>query len=204
MNRLEIKLKAKEILKEKFKDFWKGYGIVLAISLAVSLILELLLNDGIIKDALNLVCSFFLSTLTVGFYSFILKMIRNEKYSKDDIFKYVGNVFPIISISLLISIFTFLWSILFIIPGIIAALSYSMAYYIYAENQDKMPMDYINESKQMMKGYKMDLFIFILSFIGWMLLSVVTFGIALIYVIPYVSISEAIYYDELKKIHENK
>lgn len=199
MNRLEIKLKAKEILKDKFKDFWKGYGIVLAISLAVSLILELLLNDGIIKDALNLVCSFFLSTLTVGFYSYILKMIRNEKYSKDDIFKYVGNVFPIISISLLISIFTFLWSILFIIPGIIAALSYSMAYYIYAENQDKMPMDYINESKQMMKGYKMDLFIFILSFIGWMLLSVVTFGIALIYVIPYVSISEAIYYDELKK-----
>lgn len=205
MNRIEIKEKAKEILKENFKGFWVGYLIVLAISFLITLAIELLTNEGsVIYNCLTLVASFFTATLSVGFYSYTLKMVRGEDYEKEDLFQFVGKILPIVAITLLMTIFVFLWSILLIIPGIIAALGYSMIFYLYADNQDDSPMEYLSKSKEMMNGYKWDYFVFGLSFIGWILLSVITLGIALIYVVPYVSIAQTIYYDELKKLKEKE
>ena len=83
------------------------------------------------------------------------------------------------------SVFVALWSLLFVIPGIVKSISYSMAPYILVENPDMQPMDAINASKAMMNGHKTDYFVLMLSFIPWMLLCAVTFGIAGIYVIPY-------------------
>lgn len=203
MNRIEIKEKAKELVKENFKNFWKGYLIVMAISLLCSFAIELLFDRGsTIYNCLTLVASFFTSTLTVGFYLYMLKLVRGEDFAKEDIFKYVGNILPIVAISILTMVFVFLWSILLIIPGIIAALGYSMVLYLYADNSSLTPMDYLNQSKEMMQGYKWDYFVFVLSFIGWILLCGITLGIALIWVVPYVSFAETIYYDELKKVKE--
>ena len=209
MNRVEIKTKAKEILKENFKGFWKGYIIIFGISFLCSLVLGIIAKPGsILYQALNLVITFFLSTLNVGFILYILKMVRKEEYSNEDIFKFVKNVLPIVAITILMTIFVFLWSLLLIIPGIIAALGYSMVFYIYAdkhvENESKSPMEYLSESKKLMNGYKLDYFVFGLSFIGWILLSAVTFGIGLIYTIPYITIAEALYYEELKKKHKTE
>lgn len=209
MDRVEIKEKAKIILKENFKGFWKGYLVILAISLLCSFVLGLLAKpDSMMFQVLNLVLSFFLSTLSVGFVLYTLKMIRQEEYSREDLFRFVKNVLPIAAISLLVGIFVMLWSILLVIPGIIAAISYSMVFYLYAdkhtEGESKTPMDYLNESKELMNGYKMDYFVFLLSFIGWGFLSVLTLGIGFIYTIPYVSIAEALYYDELKNKKENE
>lgn len=204
MNRGEIKEKAKIVVKEHFKDFWAGYGIILAISLLLSLGIEILFDrDSTLYAVLTLVASCFTMTLSVGLYSYILKMIRNEEYSRNDIFAYINKVLPIIVISLLVTIFTMLWSILFIIPGIIAALSYSMVYLLYAEDQSSTAMDYLDQSKELMRGYKWNYFVFNLSFLGWMLLSVLTFGILLIWVLPYYTVAEVMYYDELKKLKEN-
>lgn len=97
-----------------------------------------------------------------------------------------------------------LWSILFIIPGIIAALSYSMVYMLYADDQSSTAMDYLDQSKELMHGYKWNYFVFGLSFLGWELLSVLTFGILLIWVLPYYTVAEVMYYDELKKIKANQ
>ncbi len=204
MDRVEIKKKAKTILKENFKDFWKGYIIILLISFLCSLVLTIFNKpDSMLYAALNIVVSFFTSTLTVGFILYVLKMIRNESYSNEDIFRFVKNVLPIAAISILMMIFIILWSFLFIIPGIIAAISYTMVFYLYADKHEEgkadNPMDYLNQSKELMNGYKLDYFIFILSFLGWILLSTVTLGIGFIYTLPYVTISEAIYYEELKK-----
>ena len=205
MNRIEIKEKAKEILKENFKGFWVGYLIVLAISFLITLAIELLTNEGsVIYNCLTLVASFFTATLSVGFYSYTLKMVRGEDYEKEDLFQFVGKILPIVAITLLMTIFVFLWSILLIIPGIIAALGYSMIFYLYADNQDDSPMEYLSKSKEMMNGYKWDYFVFGLSFIGWILLCVITLGIALIYVVPYVSIAQSIYYNELKTLKEKE
>jgi len=205
MNRVEIKAKAKEIAKENIGQFWAGYLVIFAISFLITIALELLFdNESMIYAVLNLVASLFTSTLSVGFYLYILKMIRKEEFSRNDIFAFIGKVFPIIAIALLITIFSFLWGLLFIIPGIIAALSYSMAFLIYAEDQSLNAMDYLDKSKEMMKGYKWDYFVFGLSFIGWILLSIITFGIGLIWILPYVTIAEVVYYDELKKLKVNQ
>ena len=93
-----------------------------------------------------------------------------------------------------------LWSLLLIIPGIIAYLSYSLVNYILADNDNMSIMEILRESKRLTYGYKADIFLFGLSFLGWYLLSVFTMGIAFIYVIPYTLVASAMYYEELKKI----
>ncbi len=203
MNRVEIKEKAKIIVKENFQSFWKGYGIILAISILLSLGIELLFNsESMIYNVLTLVASCFTMTLSVGFYAYVLKMIRKEKFDREDIFSYIGKVLPIVVISLLTLIFTLLWSILFIIPGIIVAISYSFAYLVYVDNNELSPMECLEESKKLLDGYKLDYFVFVLSFIGWMLLSLLI--VPLIYVIPYYTVAEILYYDELKKLKEKE
>ncbi len=204
MNRQEIKEKSKLMVKENFKNFWTGYLIVFAVSFLLNFGINLIFANSMIGSVFSLVASCFSMTLSVGFYSYLLKMIRKENFSRDDIFKYVNRVFPILSISLLAGIFCFLWSLLFIIPGIIAALGYSMVYLIYAENSELTPMDYLDKSKKMMNGYKLDYFVFNLSFVGWIFLSFLTLGILFIWTLPYISISQVVYYNELKKRENEK
>lgn len=89
----------------------------------------------------------------------------------------------------LVSIFTFLWTWLLIIPGIIKAYSYSMTPYIVkdmvASGKQVSATDGINASKELMKGHKMALFIFDLSFLGWNILAAITCGIGYLWVTPY-------------------
>ncbi len=203
MNRLEIKEKAKVLAKEHLKSFWGGLLIIVAITIVCTLAIDLLINENsILYSVLTLVLSCFTMTLQIGFYSYLLKIIRQEEGNREDIFKYVGAVIPLITITLLVMIFTFLWSLLFIVPGIIAALGYSMVYLLYIDQPDQLPMEYLNKSNEMMKGYKWDYFKFSLSFLGWIVFSIITFGIGLIWTIPYVSFAETIYYVELKKKKE--
>lgn len=89
----------------------------------------------------------------------------------------------------LVSIFTFLWTWLLIIPGIIKAYSYSMTPYIVKDmvaSGKQVSATYgINASKELMKGHKMALFIFDLSFLGWNILAAITCGIGYLWVTPY-------------------
>lgn len=101
------------------------------------------------------------------------------------------------------AIFTFLWTLLFIIPGIIKEFSYSQTYLIYKDvnenNEDNNLnyLDYITLSRELMNGHKMELFVLKLSFIGWFLLGAVTFGIAFIWIIPYYETTMIAFYKNL-------
>lgn len=88
----------------------------------------------------------------------------------------------------------FAWSLLFIIPGIVAALRYAMAPYILAEHPEFTASQAIELSKQMMDGRKSDLFVLNLSFIGWILLSTLTLGIGYLWLNPYMLMAEAAFY----------
>lgn len=118
-----------------------------------------------------------------------IKMLM-ESFQKDFI-----NVFLM---NFLIGIFIMLWSLLLIVPGIIKGLSYSMANYILAENREIQFMDAIKASQVMMDGHKMELFMMYVHFIPWSLLTMVTFGIAGIYTVPYMNAALANFYLELK------
>ncbi len=98
------------------------------------------------------------------------------------------------------SIFTFLWTLLLIIPGIIKSYSYAMTPYIVkdmvASGKQVGATDGINASRELMNGHKMDLFVFDLSFIGWFLLGGISV-IGMLWVVPYYQTAKANFYREL-------
>lgn len=100
---------------------------------------------------------------------------------------------------LLVFVYTLLWTLLLVIPGIIKAYSYSMTFYILCENPEMTAGDAITASQKMMDGHKMDLFLLSLSFIGWAILASITFGIGYLWLIPYIYTAYAAFYETLKK-----
>ncbi|WP_306693868.1 DUF975 family protein [Streptococcus didelphis] len=103
--------------------------------------------------------------------------------------------------NLLILVYTSLWSFLFIIPGIIKSLSYSQANYVLKDKLDRGQEVSLNtaitESRQLMKGHKWEYFLLQLSFIGWAILSLVTFGLGFFWLQPYIQTTNAAYYEAL-------
>ena len=136
--------------------------------------------------------------MLLGLMIFFLKLTRNQEISFSmgfSGFNYFGKA---AGIYLLAALFTFLWALLLIIPGIIKALSYSQALYILADNPDTGFLEAINKSKSMMDGAKGKLFLLGLSFIGWAILSVLSCGIGFLWLIPYMQTSFANFYEDLK------
>ncbi len=109
-------------------------------------------------------------------------------------FKYFGRCFLL---HFLTGLFIFLWSLLLIVPGIIASYRYAMAPFILAENPDMRPLDCLRESKEMMIGNKSRLFCLEFSFIGWMVLGALTFGIGSLILAPYMAAAKAAFYRTL-------
>ena len=103
---------------------------------------------------------------------------------------------------LLVFVYTLLWTLLLVIPGIIKAYSYSMTFYILRENPEMTAGDAITASQKMMDGHKMDLFLLSLSFIGWAILALIPAGLGFIWLIPYMYTAQAAFYEELKKDYE--
>ena len=89
------------------------------------------------------------------------------------------------------------WALLFIVPGILAALSYELRYFIRVDHPDWSGDRCITESKRLMKGNRWRYFKLCLSFLGWWLLSAATFGLALVFVIPYFNTAKAAFYEDL-------
>ena len=117
----------------------------------------------------------------------------------ENIFEGFQNFKSAVGAYLLMLLFIFLWMLLLIIPGIIAAFSYSMTFYILADDPSISPMDAIDKSKAMMKGKKWKYFLLNLRFLGWALLCLLTFGIGFLWLIPYIQVSIAKFYDDIKE-----
>lgn len=100
---------------------------------------------------------------------------------------------------LLKNVFIFLWALLFIIPGIVKAYSYAMTSFILADNPEMKSLDALEESKKMMDGKKGRLFLLDLSFIGWIILGILTFGIGLFFLAPYIYGARVQFYLNLVK-----
>ncbi|WP_119325378.1 DUF975 family protein [Companilactobacillus musae] len=115
----------------------------------------------------------------------------------------------LIIIYVLISIFTFLWALLLIIPGIVKSIAYSQTYFIYKDFNDRGLTDnyslttYINKSQQLMMGNKWRYFVLQLSFIGWWILGAITLGIGFIWIYPYYKLTMANFYRDLIEKNPN-
>lgn len=108
-----------------------------------------------------------------------------------------GDIGGNIILGLLIGIFTFLWSLLFIIPGIVKSYAYSMAYFIKIDHPEYTATQALDESQKIMKGNKMKLFLLDLSFIGWIILGALCFGIGTLWVTAYMEAAHAEFYRDI-------
>ncbi|MFO7968503.1 MAG: DUF975 family protein [Candidatus Izemoplasmatales bacterium] len=138
--------------------------------------------------------------LLIGVNLYKLNIIRKDEENINVILEgFKGSVGNYIVTYILRGIFVFLWSLLFIIPGIIKWFSYSMTFFILVDNPDLQPTEAIDRSREMMSGNKGKLFMLYLSFIGWFLLVILTFGIGYIFLEPYIQMTVANFYEDLKQ-----
>ena len=139
----------------------------------------------------------------LGFAGFFLKRIRGEQIAVENIFDGFKCFFQSFLLMFFTVLFTALWCLLLIIPGIVKAFGYSMAFYIMYDNPEIKPQEALKKSQIMMKGYKFKLFLLELSFLGWMLLAYLSFGIGFLWLNPYMYLSIANFYENLKRNQEN-
>lgn len=135
--------------------------------------------------------------LALGLAGFLLKFYRGGDAQVEDLFAGFKRYVPALTLYLLVAVFTFLWSLLLLVPGIIAALSYGLAFYLLREHPELEPREAMRMSSRMMMGHKMQLFLLYLSFIGWAILAALTMGIGYLWLGPYISVSVTGFYEDL-------
>lgn len=213
----ELKQDAKDKLKGKYTDIITVF-IVVAVITAIAACAGIWIDNtlGIIRQqeitvgvitipyqTTGLFTSLFAFIISgiIGFgvIEYFLNISRGKEVNWKDIFNQKEMFVFYILLSLLVSLFSFLWSLLFIIPGIIAALSYSLVFYLKLDNPDLGYMDLIKKSKELMYGHKWEFFLLNLSFIGWILLVPFTLGILAFWLVPYVAVTECNFYNKLIK-----
>lgn len=139
-------------------------------------------------------------SLVIGLNFFSVAMYRGDATSLEDIFREgFDNFGRKLGGYLWMELFIYLWSLLFVIPGIIKAISYALTPYILADCKNVRATDALKLSMRMMEGHKWEYFVLGLSFIGWTLLTSLTCGLLYVfYVGPYMNNTFAGYYAERK------
>ncbi|WP_434504204.1 DUF975 family protein [Prevotella sp.] len=171
-------------------------GIPIAFSYGVTLTQ----SCSTISDPLGNIIQIVLLPIFWGFEIMFLENIRKGDQELDlgKMFEGFKDYIRIMLTNLLVGIYTLLWTLLLIIPGIIKMYSYSMTNYILLDDPDLKYNSAIEKSMAMMKGHKMDLFLLDLSMIGWLILSIITCGIGLLFLTPYNLTAHAHFYEDLK------
>lgn len=134
----------------------------------------------------------------LGICIFFLTLSRGKEPQLEQIFQGFKRFGKSLVAYLLMTMFTILWMLLLIVPGIIAALSYSQTFFILVDDENISAGDAIKKSKKMMYGYKWKLFCLGLRFLGWAVLSILTLGIGFLWLFPYIQVSLAKFYDDIK------
>lgn len=189
-----IKLLARHALDGQWKKATLAVIIYMACIMVPMLILEFLFGslnpenlqammyDTAAADEIyaGSVIGSFYSFLVTGAFTFgmtfyFIQLIRSRINDFGNVFSGFGYFFKTLGLYFMVSLFTFLWMLLLIVPGFIAAFRYSQAFYILADDPEKGIMQCIRESKELMKGNKGKLFCLQLSFIPWLLLAYFAF-----------------------------
>lgn len=165
------------------------YMVVVGVPMGV---LNVLVTDGV-----GSFWALLLLPLIWGYYIMWLSVARGGTVDYGMLFDGFKDYKRIFITMLLVGIYEFLWSLLLLIPGIVKSYSYSMTYYILADEPEMKYDAAIEKSMRLMKGHKFDLFMLDLSFIGWAILCLLTLGIGVIFLAPYVETAHAKFYEDL-------
>ena len=137
------------------------------------------------------------SVIEAGYARFNMDLVDRAEPKIETLFTYFNNWKTTAATRFLKTLYCFLWSLLFIIPGIVASYSYAMTGCILAEHPELTASEAIERSKEMMSGNRFRLFCLHLSFIGWAILCAFTMGIGNLWLNPYRQASTAAFYREI-------
>lgn len=151
-----------------------------------------------VHRSLNII-SILLLPIIYGYSIAFLALVRGEELQFEHLFDGFKDYGRILGTLLLTTVYTVLWALLLIIPGIVKGYSYAMTSYILRDEPQLRFNGAIEKSMDMMSGYKMKLFLMDLSFIGWAILCLLTLGIGFLFLAPYVEASHAAFYQYVKE-----
>ena len=204
MERVELKKWAKEKIKG---HIWELLIPILVAGILTSLTVgqEVVTTaeEGIkVSGGVNLGIFFYF--VQVGLIWFMVKFVTDQPHEFKDLFHFANDYIRIFLVNLLQCIFIVLWCLLLIVPGIIKAIAYALVPYLLADEKykDLGYREVLKKSEEMMKGHKMDYFVLCLSFIGWFLLALPTFGLIFIYVSPYFTTTVVKFLNDIKTSYE--
>ena len=210
----ELRAQARERLEGK----WGTFVLMTFLFYVIQALLQIPGSVGDLFKVLspeNALTSESLSTLSVmltllalplswGLTVSLLRNHREESVDLENLFDgFRGGRYTRVFCALfLVQLFTFLWALLLIIPGIIKAFSYALTPYILLDEPELTARQAITRSCEIMQGRRWKLFCLSLSFIGWGILSLLTFGIGFLWLAPYMNASIAAFYEDTRAEYE--
>ena len=184
------------VIRQQALDALKGqWGLAIGTMLLYGLLNLIIAFIPFVSTIVSLVIT---GPFRLGTSMFSLSLSRGRDAKLEQIFQGFNNFGTAFLANLLMGIYVFLWMLLLIIPGIIAALSYSMTFFIIADDPTIKPGEAIDKSKAMMDGNKMKLFLMYLNFFLLSLACVLTLGIGYFWLIPFMQVTMAKFYDDVK------
>ena len=228
LDRPSIKANARQLIRDSKPSVLTASLLLFALGIVIAMLSNRLtgisaddamrymryVEDGNADAAINIILSnaptpgaqmisFLLNCVSIivslGFTIFLLNTLRGAERSMGNLLDGFAYWWKLLILDIVCAVFVFLWSLLLIVPGIVAAYRYSMVNYILINNPDIGIMECIRESKRMTQGYKGELFMLDLSFLGWWLLTLVpVLGWFLsIWLRPYQELSRLQYFEKL-------
>lgn len=202
MDRVKIKEEAKQRIKGNLWIIWKPSLFISLISFGISFVIGLIfgaadIDQEIVSCITSSVATIILLPTTYGLSLYILNVIRGKEFSLNDLKAYYPQFVRVFLISLISYLLIAVASIL-IVPGIILTLAYSFRTFVAVDNEELSSIEVLKKTREMMKGHKLDYFIFGLSFLGWIFLAALTLGILAVWLVPYIIVANALYYENIK------
>ena len=188
-------MKENFLLRKQSYDLLEGRWMISALIFLVYTVIMGAASSIVIGTILLLPLSYSIKVI-------FLDLNRGQELNASDLFGGFKDYGRILLTMLLTDIYIFLWSLLFVIPGIIKYYSYSMVPYVLRDYPDLSFDEAIEQSMHMMNGFKSKLFMLDLSFIGWAILCVFTIGIGFFWLMPYVYTNHALFYEDLQEFYE--
>ena len=199
MTRQEIK----EWSKQKIKgNMWTILGAILIANLVSSITSVITVENEFVALAITIGGGVLSFIMQIGLVKYMINFITDKQNEIEVLFSKFKDWKQATVVYLHQFINVFLWTLLFIIPGIIKGYAYSLVTYILADNSKISSKEVLKLSEEMMNGHKMQLFTLELSFVGWHLLAILTLGILEIWLIPYQQTATAKFLLDVKESYE--
>ena len=210
----ELRAQARERLEGKWGTFVLMTFLMLVIQTILQIpgyigsLLEVLSPENVLASLsfsnISNILSLLALPLSWGLTVSLLRNHREESVDLENLFDgFRGGRYTRVFCALfLVNLFTFLWALLLIIPGIMKAFSYALTPYIIMDEPELTARQAITRSCEIMQGRRWKLFCLYLSFIGWGILSILTFGIGFLWLVPYMNASIAAFYEDARAEYE--